>query len=66
MQKKKQDNGTLLISLVDELTSLESDPLFKQLLEALYLNSLKHPEKLKNINEVWDEEWTQILESVDD
>jgi virulence-associated protein VagC len=62
---EEQSDGTLLIRPVDELTSLESDPLFTQFLEALYLDTLKHPEKLKNIKEVWDEEWEQLLEGVD-
>lgn len=62
---EEQVDGTLLISPVDELTSMESDPLFKQFLEGLHLDALKHPEKLKNFREVWDNEWDELLEGVD-
>ena len=62
---EERNDGTLLIRPVDELTSMESDPLFTQFLEALYVDSLTHPEKLKNVKEVWDEEWQELLEGVD-
>lgn len=47
---------------VDELSSMESDLLFAQFIDALHLNALKHPEKLKSIHEVWDDDWQQLLE----
>lgn len=45
----------------DKLNSMESDSLFAQFLESLHIHALKHPEKLKNASEVWDEEWQQLL-----
>lgn len=63
---EEQEDGTVLIKPEDALTTMESDPLFKQFLEALHLDAFKHPEKLKSIEEVWDHEWDQLLEGVDD
>lgn len=62
---EEQKDGTLLIRPVDELTAMESDPLFSHFLEVLHLDALKHPEKLKNIKDVWDDEWDCLLKGVD-
>jgi virulence-associated protein VagC len=62
---EERKDGSLLIKPVDELTALESDPLFTQFLEALHQDMLRHPEKLKNVTEVWDSEWDHLLEGVD-
>lgn len=43
-----------------------SDPLFVQFIQSLFLDATKHPEKLKNLEEVWDKEWEDLLEGVSD
>ena len=55
----------LLIRPKNELDTMEEDPLFRQFVRALGVHAMKHPEKLHDAEEVWDEEWTDLLEGVD-
>ncbi|NGX61724.1 MAG: hypothetical protein K940chlam9_01213 [Chlamydiae bacterium] len=54
-----------LFIYLDTLTTMESDPQFQQFIEALFQDAMEHPEQLKNLEEVWDEEWDELLEGVD-
>ena len=63
---EEQKDGSLLIKPADELSTLESDPLFAQFIEAIYLDALKHPEKMQSAHEVWGPEWDDLLKGVDD
>jgi antitoxin component of MazEF toxin-antitoxin module len=55
----------LLIRPKTELDTMEQDPLFRQFVRALGIHAMKHPEKLHDIEEVWDEEWDDLLQGVD-
>ncbi len=58
-----REDGVLIYS--DPLENMESDPQFHLFIEALFQHAMKHPEELKNLEEVWDEEWDALLEGVD-
>lgn len=47
-----------------ELDTIESDPLFSTFIQALAIDAMKHPEKLRQAKEVWDEEWDELLKDV--
>jgi len=47
-----------------ELDTIESEPQFAQFISALAADALKHPEKLRASNEVWDEEWKTLLKGI--
>ncbi|MDU9050270.1 MAG: hypothetical protein Q3M30_15605 [Candidatus Electrothrix sp. Rat3] len=55
----------LLIRPKNELDTMEQDPLFRQFVRALGIHAMKHPEKLHDVEDVWDEEWADLLEGVD-
>ncbi len=62
---EERDN-CLIIRPQDELNFVENDPLFKQFIQSILLDAMQHPEKLKNLEEVWDQEWNDLLEGVPD
>ncbi len=47
-----------------ELDTIESDPHFSTFIQALVVDAMKHPEKLRQAKEVWDEEWDELLKGV--
>ena len=47
-----------------ELDNIESDPLFAGFIQALAADAMKHPEKLYEVKEVWDEGWDDLLKGV--
>ena len=47
-----------------ELDTIESDPLFTTFIQALAVDAMKHPEKLRQAKEVWDKEWDGLLKGV--
>ena len=49
----------------DHLTNMESDPQFQLFIEAIYQNAMKNPDQLKNLEEVWDKDWEDLLEGVE-
>ena len=49
----------------DRLTNMESDPQFQLFIEALFQDAMKNPEQLKNLEEVWDNEWDDLLDGVE-
>ena len=54
-----------LIKPKTELDSMEADPLFQRFVEAIAMDAMKHPEKLHDAQEVWDDEWAELLKGVD-
>lgn len=60
--------GRVTIRHKTEADTVESDPLFSEFINAILIDALKHPEKLKDTKEVWDREWDELLKhvSVDD
>ncbi len=55
----------LLIKPKTELDAMEADPLFRQFVDAIALDAMKHPENLRDAKDVWDDEWTDLLKGVD-
>ena len=51
---------------IDSPETIESDPLFAQFIETVVQDALKHPDKLKSLDAVWDKEWNELLDGVDD
>lgn len=47
-----------------ELDNIESNSLFAEFIQALVADAMKHPEKLHEVKEVWDEEWDDLLKGV--
>lgn len=47
-----------------ELDTIESEPLFSEFIHALAIDAMKHPERLRDAKEVWDEEWDELLKDV--
>lgn len=54
-----------LFIYLDEKTNMESDAQFHLFIEALFQNAMANPDQLKNLEEVWDEEWDDLLSGVD-
>ncbi len=48
----------------NKLDNIESEPLFGKFINALAVDAMKHPEKLHEVKEVWDEEWDELLKGV--
>jgi virulence-associated protein VagC len=61
----KYDKDRLILVSKNTLENIESEPEFKTFVKALVENSLKHPQKLHDINQVWDKEWDNLLKNVD-
>lgn len=49
-----------------ELDTIESEPLFGEFINALAVDAMKHPEKLRSAKEVWDNEWDELLKGIVD
>ncbi len=47
-----------------ELDTIESSPHFANFIQALAIDAMKHPEKLRETKEVWDKEWDELLKGV--
>ena len=52
------------ISPKAELDNMESEPLFASFIQALAIDAMKHPQKLRQAGEVWDKEWNALLKGV--
>lgn len=61
----KYDQDRLIVLSKNTLENIESEPEFKTFIKALVEDSLKNPQKLKDMNQVWDKEWTELLKDVD-
>jgi hypothetical protein len=62
--KKKlfKHGGSKAVDLpMEAFANMESDAQFHLFLEALFQDAMEHPEQLKNLEEVWDEEWEELL-----
>lgn len=58
------DENTVIIQNKTSLDNIESEPEFNVFVKALVEDALKHPERLKDINQVWDKEWDELLKDV--
>ncbi len=61
----KYDKDRLIVLSKSALENIESEPEFKTFIKALVEDSLKNPQKLKDMNQVWDKEWNELLKDVD-
>jgi len=61
----KYDKDRLIMVSKSKLDNIESEPEFKMFIQALVADSLKHPQKLQDMNKVWDKEWDVLLAGVD-
>ncbi len=59
------DNETLIIRKNTDLDTIESEPEFKTFVKALLEDVFKNPKKLKEMNQVWDKEWDELLKGVE-
>ena len=63
----EEKNGYLFITPDEDIfTSMESEPFFAQFIEALLLDAMSNSKKLKDIENVWDSDWDELLEGVID
>lgn len=58
-----QENGVFIY--LDTHANLESDPHFQLFVEALIQDAMQNPDQLKNLEDVWDKEWDELLKGVD-
>ncbi len=58
------DENTVIIQNKTSLDNIESEPEFNVFVKALVEDALKHPERLKDINQVWDKGWDELLKDV--
>jgi len=49
----------------DDYATMEADPLFEQFIEVIFQDAMRNPSKLKDLHEIWDEEWDELLAGVD-
>lgn len=57
--------GEIRITAKTDLDTMETDPLFQQFIEAIATDAMRNPEKLHAIEEVWDDEWDDLLKGVE-
>ena len=59
-------NGNkVVIKKEKNLDNLESEPEFDTFIKALVEHSLKNPEELDDLSNVWNSEWNELLDGVD-
>ena len=54
----------LSIRSKSELDTIESEPLFAGFIQALAIDAMKHPDKLRQAKDVWDNEWDELFKGV--
>ena len=54
----------IIIRNKSKLDTMESEPHFATFIKAIAMDAMKHPEKLRGLNEVWGSEWDQLLDGV--
>jgi len=62
----EEQGDEIVIYPKTELDTIESEPEFSQFIRVLAADALKHPEKLKDAKEIWDNEWNELLRGVSD
>ena len=54
----------LVISPKRELDTIEQEPEFRTFVAALLQDAMRRPSKLRDVKEVWDKEWGDLLKDV--
>ena len=57
-----QEDSVLIY--LDTFGNLESNPHFHLFVESLIQNAMQNPNQLKNLEDVWDKEWDDLLDGV--
>lgn len=57
-------SSEIVIRNKSTLDTIESDPHFATFIKAIAMDAMKHPEKLRDLNEVWGPEWDELLKGV--
>ena len=60
--ERQQDK--IVIAPRRELDTIEQDPEFKTFVAALLQDAMRRPSKLRDVKEVWDKEWGDLLKDV--
>ncbi len=56
---------SLIIKPVDELDTIEEDPVFALFIQAIYNHAMENPEVLKDGSSIWNEHVEKLLEGVE-
>ncbi|MBI4057390.1 MAG: hypothetical protein HY399_07600 [Elusimicrobia bacterium] len=59
-----REHGKIVIAPKRELDNIEQEPEFKTFVAALLYDAMKHPAKLRDVRDVWDKEWDDLLKDV--
>jgi len=62
----EENKDELIVRAKTELDTIESEPQFTAFVSALAADAMKHPERLKDVKAVWDDEWDDLLKGVSD
>ena len=54
----------IVIAPKRELDTIEQEPEFKTFVAALLQDAMRRPAKLRDVEEVWDKEWDDLLKDV--
>jgi virulence-associated protein VagC len=54
----------IVIAPARELDTIEQEPEFKTFVAALLHDAMRRPAKLREVKEVWDKEWDDLLKDV--
>lgn len=60
----EKDSEKIVITSKRDLDTIESEPEFKTFFTALLRDAMKRPEKLRDVKDVWDKEWDDLLKGV--
>ena len=56
----------VIIQEKSKLDTIESDPYFKTFIKAIAVDAMKRPEMMRDLKDVWDAEWDELLDGVSD
>ncbi|EKD28772.1 MAG: hypothetical protein ACD_79C00211G0003 [uncultured bacterium] len=60
----ESSSDSIHITPKSEQDNLESEPMFQKFIQSLAIDAMKHPAKLKDVKDVWDKEWNELLKGV--
>ena len=60
----EREKGHIVIAPKRGLDTIENEPEFATFVTALLHDALRRPAKLRNVQEVWDREWDELLKDV--
>lgn len=60
----ERQHDKIVITPKRELDTIEAEPEFKAFVGALLQDAMRRPAKLRDVKEVWDKEWDDLLKDV--